>query len=273
MNLRTWRKDELEIIWLCEGGEPKNVTEWVAYGKGWTFVEFNCRNGACSGTCNAACNDLGLGWWNYQHGDGDQSWVMSEERKELYLQCVWISLLITGSLDGCLVYLVLGAFRAEKSPHLWHGSGKPLVLWLAWLYCTWFVRSLVFFSMIWYDSHPTPAHFVWRGWNHHLLQFLQETGPFCLLFLSHQVYNLYIFSPNYRTQLGYPWNPQKLPPPEERERSEGPLQGKEGRVATGALILAASLTKIKTGIGIFSSDSIRSVWQSQCYKSMGISGS
>ena len=53
---------------------------------------------------------------------------MSAERKELYLQGVWISLLITGSLDGCLVYLVLGAFRAEKSPHLWHGSGKPLVL-------------------------------------------------------------------------------------------------------------------------------------------------
>ena len=112
MNLRTWRKDELEIIWLCEGGEPKNVTEWVAYGKGWTFVEFNCRNGACSGACNAACNDLGLGWWNYQHGDGDQSWAMSAERKELHLQGVWISLLITGSLDGCLFYLVLGAFRA-----------------------------------------------------------------------------------------------------------------------------------------------------------------
>ena len=68
------------------------------------------------------------------------------------------------------------------------------------------------------------------------------------------------------TQLGYPWYPQKLPPPEERERSEGPLQGKKGRVATGALILAASLTKIKPGIGIFSSDSIRSVWQSQCHK-------
>ena len=245
MNLRTWRKDELEIIWLCEGGELnmlQNVAEWVAYGKGWTFVEFNCRNGACSGASNAACNDLGLGWWNYQSTWRWWSKLSNECRKKGTVLTRWISLLITGSLDGCLFYLVLGAFRAEKSPHLWHESGKPLVLWLAWLYCTWFVRSLVFFFMIGYD-HPTPNHFVWRGWNH-----------------------LYIFSPNYRTQLGYPWNPQKLPPPEERERSEGPLQGKEGRVATGALILAASLTKIKTGIGIFSSDSIRSVWQSQCYK-------
>jgi len=52
---------------------------------------------------------------------------MSAERKELHLQGVWISLLITGSLDDCLFYLVFGAVRAEKSPHLWR-SGKPLVL-------------------------------------------------------------------------------------------------------------------------------------------------
>ena len=145
-----WTRNNM-ALW---GGWIKHVAEWVAYGKGWTFVEFNCRNGACSGASNAACNDLGLGWWNYQSTWRWWSKVSNECRKKGTVLTRWISLLITGSLDGCLFYLVLGAFRAEKSPHLWHESGKPLVLWLAWLYCTWFVRSLFFFS--WFGMITQP---------------------------------------------------------------------------------------------------------------------